>query len=88
MKELTKENITHQVEWEGMTFWFIVDQVPLSSLKYSLGRLIAQNYRKHDMYYDTAENDLKITEYVFGPVELPRVFRNINDMEMFFMMFD
>lgn len=88
MKERTKQNITHTVKWGDITFWFIEDEVPLSSLKYSLGRLIAQNYEKNNLNYSTAEDELVVEEYKGGFVELPRVFRDITDMESFFIMFD
>lgn len=87
MVERNKNNITHTVRYDSLTFWLIVGEQTLGSLQYSLIKLINQKYEKDKIESDI-ENDLIIEEYDNGPVEIIRTFRNIEDMESFFIMID
>lgn len=91
MKKL-KENITHVARFKEIDFYLITDEQPVSSLKYTLGLVIAQKGKGlfHNGDEDNVEDEIIIIPIEQYDKKIPVNFeihtlRNVDDIEGFFI---
>lgn len=84
----TIDSVTHVARYGGTEFYLIADKHPVNSLKYTLGRCIAQNENFRSNGTDSVSDEITvipIDEYTGEIKDNFRVFRDENDMTGFFV---